>query len=44
MSAIITILLLLKARDTTPCWSYAKYCLVGNCKDIYESVGNEKKR
>ena len=34
----------LKATDTTPCWSNAKNCLVGNCKDIEESVGNVKKR
>ena len=44
MIAIIIILLLLKARDTTPCWSNAKYCLLWNCKDIEESVENEKKR
>ena len=30
--------------DNIQCWSGAKDCLVGNCKDIEESVGNVKKR
>ena len=33
-----------KARDNIQCWSDVKNCIVGNCKDIEESVGNVKKR
>ena len=31
-------------RDNIQCWSNAKECIVGNSKDIEESVGNVKKR
>ena len=33
-----------KAWDNKQCWSDAKDCIVGNCKNTEESVGYVKKR
>ena len=33
-----------KARNNMQCWSNAKDCLVGNCKNTEKSFGNVKTR
>ena len=33
-----------KARNNMQCWSNAKDCIVGNCKNSEKSIGNVKMR